>query len=438
MEQKRKRVKRVSRMLVEAEPRYVSIVNHPANLTPFKDIKMEQEINPAPLKAEEPANTSGDTVANVCKKESNFTDGGVVKEFVFGPSFKSEEDVKAYMDQNNWNGYTISKVEGGFVATSEVKENLVDERIIAITDDVSVCVAKVQEPESKEEPSENKKLAEVTMKSETSEPAELTQKFEAMLAYGNTLDEALSSGMDAYPTPVGFSEMFETFYNVLYVIYSNPEVVDKDAYLKKACADFADILVKLNALTTALLGSADLAKKEAGEQWLNAMKKEKGLKMAEQENKEVEAVKEETVAAEAPVETPAEPAAEPAAETPAEEAPAEQPNAAEEAPVAPAEPEAVAEAPNAEASKEEVKSEGTEVAELRSKVEELQKTIEELMSKAQKAEESGADVEASPSKKSEIFETSGCASNENAEKELAVKAEKAKTFRSQLSGILGL
>lgn len=432
MEQKRKRVKRVSRMLVEAEPRYVSIVNHPANLTPFKDIKMEQEINPAPLKAEEPANTSGDTVANVCKKEANFTEGGVVKEFVFGPSFKSEESVKEYMELNNWTGFTISKVEGGFVATSETQENLVDERIIAITDDVSVCVAKVQEPEVKEEPVDNKKLAEVTMKSETSEPTELTQKYEAMLAYGNTIDEALAAGTDAYPTPVGFSEMFETFYNVLYVIYSNPEVVDKDAYLKKACADFADILVKLNALTTALLGSTDLAKKEAGEQWLNAMKKEKGLKMAEQETKEVEAVKEE-----APVEAaPTEATTEPAAETPAE-APAEQPNAAEEAPVAPAEPEAVTEAPSAEASNEEVKSEGTEIADLRSKMEEMQKTIDELMSKAQKAEESGADVEASPSKKSEIFETSGCASNENAEKELAVKAEKAKAFRSQLSGILG-
>lgn len=436
MEQKRKRCKRVSRMLVEAKPQYVSIVNHPANLTPFKDIKMEAEINPVPLKAEsDTANTEGDTVANVCKKEANFTEGGIVKEFVFGASFKSEEDVKSYMDTNGWSGYTISKVEGGFVATGDYADKkLVDERIIAITDDVSVCVAKEQEPEVKEEVVDNKKLAEVTIEKKSEQPAELTQKYEAMLAYGNTMDEALASGTDAYATPVGFSEMFETFYNVLYVIYTNPEVVDKDAYIKKACADFADILVKLNGLMTALLGSTELAKKEAGEQWLNAIKNEKGLKMAEQENKEVvEAAKEEEVVAEAPAETPAEAPAEenPVTEAPAEETPAEQP-AAEEAPVAPAEP-AVAEEPKAEE-----KSEVNEVAELRKQMEAMQATIAELQSKAQKAEDAGADVEASPSKKSEIFETSGCASSELAEKAKVEKAEKAERVRTQLFGFFGV
>ena len=218
MEQKRKRVKRVSRMLVEAEPRYVSIVNHPANLTPFKDIKME-----APVEVKE-------EIANVCKKEANFTEGGIVKEFVFGPSFKSEDDVKAYMEQGGWSGYTVSKVEGGFVATGDYKDKvLVDERIVAITDDVSVCVAKEQEPETKEEPVENKKLAEVTVEKKADQPTELTQKYEAMLAYGNTMDEALASGVAMSPLPVGFSEMFETFYNVLWVIYTNPDVVDNYA-----------------------------------------------------------------------------------------------------------------------------------------------------------------------------------------------------------------
>lgn len=438
MEQKRKKCKRVSRMLVEAQPQYVSIVNHPANLTPFKDIKMEKEINPAPLKAEtETANTSGDTVANVCKKEANFTEGGIIKEFVFGASFKSEEDVQSYMTTNGWSGYKISKVEGGYVASGDYEgKALVDERVIAITDDVSVCVAKEQEPETKEEPVDTKKLAEVTIEKKSEQPAELTQKYDSMLAYGNTLDEALASGTSAYPTPIGFSEMFETFYNVLYVIYANPEVVDKDAYLKKACADFADILVKLNGLMASLIGSTDLAKKEAGEQWLNAIKNEKGLKMAEQETKEVvEAVKEEgTVAAEAPAaETPAEAPAEenPVTEAPAEETPAEQP-AAEEAPVAPAEP-AVAEEPKAEE-----KSEVNEVAELRKQVEAMQATIAELQSKAQKAEDAGADVEASPSKKSEIFETSGCASNESAEKAKVEKAEKAERVRNQLFGFFGV
>jgi len=436
MEQKRKKCKRVSRMLVEAEPRYVSIVNHPANLTPFKDIKMEAEINPVPLKAEsDTANTEGDTVANVCKKEANFTEGGIIKEFVFGASFKSEEDVKSYMDTNGWSGYSITKVEGGFVATGDYGDKkLVDERVVAITDDVSVCVAKEQEPEVKEEPVDNKKLAEVTVEKKSEQPEELTQKYEAMLAYGNTMDEALASGVAMSPLPVGFSEMFETFYNVLWVVYTNPDVVDKDAYIKKACADFADILVKLNGLMTALIGSTDLAKKEAGEQWLNAIKNEKGLKMAEQENKEVvEAVKEEEVVAEAPAETPAEAPAEenPVTEAPAEETPAEQP-AAEEAPVAPAEP-AVAEEPKAEE-----KSEVNEVAELRKTVEALQSTIAELQSKAQKAEDAGADVEASPSKKSEIFETSGCASNESAEKAELKKAECKERLKSCLAGFLGV
>ena len=91
-------------MLIDAEPRYVSIVDHAANLTPFKDVKMEE---PAVVENKD---------ETVCKKELNFTTGSVVKEFVFGSAFKSEQDVKDYMEQNNWKGYSISKVEGGFIA----------------------------------------------------------------------------------------------------------------------------------------------------------------------------------------------------------------------------------------------------------------------------------------------------------------------------------
>ena len=428
MEQKRKRCRRVSKMLVEAEPRYVSIVDHAANLTPFKDIKME-----------EPAVVETKETESVCKKELNFTTGSVVKEFVFGNSFKSEQDVKDYMEQNNWKGYTVSKVEGGYIAAGDYKDQkLVDEKIIPISDEVSVCVAKVEDATEKTETTEEKKPAEVTVvEKKAEEPAEYTQKYEAMLAYGNTLDEAIASGMDFNPMPVGFSEMFETFYNVLAVIYTNPEIVDKDAYCKKACADFADILVKLNALTASLLGSTDLTKKEAGENWLNAIKNEKGLKMAEQKEEIVEAT--EAPATEA---APAEPAeapvdsTTPAAEEPAAETPAEQPEAQVEAPVAPAEPEA---APATEQPSEpaEQAKEGDEVAELRKSVEELRATIAELTSKAQKAEDSGADAEASPTKKSEMFENSGCASEEDTKKAEAVKAEKAETFRSQLAGFLG-
>ena len=258
-----------------------------------------------------------------------------------------------------------------------------------------------------------------------------------MLAYGNTLDEAIASGMDFNPMPVGFSEMFETFYNVLAVIYTNPEIVDKDAYCKKACADFADILVKLNALTVSLLGSSDLTKKEAGENWLNAIKNEKGLKMAEQKEEVVEATEAPATEA-APAETAEAPvdSTSPAAETPAAETPAEQPEAQVEAPVAPAETEAAPATEQPSEPAEQVK-EGDEVAELRKSVEELRATIAELTSKVQKTEDSGADVEASPTKKSEMFENSGCASEEDAEKVKAAKAEKAETFRSQLAGFLG-
>lgn len=423
MEQKRKRVKRVSRVLTDAEPRFVSIVDHAANLTPFKDIKMEEGIT---MEKETEEN------ANVCKKELNFTDGCVVKEFVFGKSFKSEEDVKAYMDANNWNGYTITKVEGGFIASGDYGDTkLTDEKVIPLSDDISVCVAKAEEKELTEE----KKPAEVTVVEKKEEPSEYTQKYEAMLAYGNTIDEAVRSGMDFNAMPVGFSEMFETFYNVLSVIYTNPDIVDKDAYCKKACGDFADILVKLNALTASLLGSTDLTKKEVGEQWLNAIKNEKGLKMAEQKEEIVGTT--EAPAAEPAPEAPAEEAVAQteavAEEKPATEVPAVQPEAQVEAPVAPAEPEAAA--ATEEHPSEEAKSEEGEVAELRKSVEELRATIAELTSKAQKAEDSGADVEASPTKKSEVFEESGCASNEDAEK---AKVAKSEMFRSNLAGFLGV
>ena len=435
MEQLRKKRKRVSKILVDAEPRYVSIVDHAANLTPFKDVKMDKENNPDPLKAEDTANTVGDTAANVCKKEVNFTSGSVVKEFVFGESFKSEQDVKDYMDRNSWTGYNITKVEGGFVATGDYEGvALKDEKIIPLADDVSVCVAKTEDAEEKKETTEEKKPAEVTVVEKREEPAEYTQKYEAMLAYGNTMDEALASGDAFNKMPVGFFEMFETFYNVLDVIYTNVDIVDKDTYLKKACADFADILVKLNALSASLIKSDDLAKKEAGEQWLNAIKNEKGLKMAEQKEEIVEATAApaEEAAPAAPAEAPAaeQPAAEPAAEVPAE-----QPEAPVEAPVAPAEPEA---APAGEQPSEATKAEEVnEVAELRKSVEELRATIAELTSKAQKAEDSGADAEASPTKKSENFEKSGCASEQDAEKAKAKKAEQAEILRSQLAGFFG-
>ena len=423
MEQKRKRVKRVSRVLTDAEPRFVSIVDHAANLTPFKDIKMEEDIK---MEKEVTEN------ANVCKKELNFTDGCVVKEFVFGQSFKSEDEVKTYMETNNWKGYTISKVDGGFIASGDYGDvELKDEKVIPLSDDISVCVAKAEEKELTEE----KKMAEVTVVEKKEEPADYTQKYEAMLAYGNTIDEAIRSGMDFNAMPVGFSEMFETFYNVLSVIYTNPDIVDKDAYCKKACGDFADILVKLNALTASLLGSADLTKKEVGEQWLNAIKNEKGLKMAEQKEEEIVGTTEAPAAEEAPA-APAEEAVAQteavAEEQPAAEVPAEQPEAQVEAPVAPAEPEAAA---AEEQPSEEVKAEDGEVAELRKSVEELRATIAELTSKVQKADDSGADVEASPTKKSEIFEESGCASNEDAEK---AKVKKAEMFRSNLAGFLGV
>lgn len=426
MEQKRKRMKRVSKMLVDAEPCYVSIVDHAANLTPFKDVKMEQQEAVKETSVEE---------TTVCKKELNFTNGSVVKEFAFGGDmFKEEQSVRDYMEQNGWEGYTISKVEGGFVASGNYEGlTLSDEKIIPIADGVSVCVAKAEDPTEKKETTEEKKPAEVTVVEKKEEPADYVQKYEAMLAYGNTLDEAIASGATFDAMPVGFYEMFETFYNVLNVIYTNPDIVDKDAYLKKACVDFADILVKLNALTASLLSSTDLAKKEVGEQWLNAIKNEKGLKMAEQKEEIVETA--ETPAAEAP-EAPAEEAAAPApaAEEPAAEVPAEQPEAQEEAPVAPAEPEAApAEEQPSEAPAEEPK-EGDEVAELRKSVEDLRATIAELTSKVQKAEDSGADAEASPTKKSENFENSGCASEEESEKQKSVKSE---MFRSQLAGFLG-
>ena len=411
-------------MLVDAEPRYVSIVDHAANLTPFKDVKMDA-----------PAIEEKKEEETMCKKELNFTSGSVVKEFVFGSAFKSEDDVKDYMAKNSWEGYTISKVEGGYIASGDYgDQKLVDEKIIPISDDVSVCVAKIEEVTEKKELTEEKKPAEVTVvEKKAEEPADFVQKYDAMLAYGNTMDEALASGMAFDAMPVGFFDMFETFYNVLAIIYTNPDIVDKDAYCKKACADFADILVKLNALTSSLLGSTDLAKKEVGEQWLNAIKNEKGLKMAEQKEEIVEPADTAVEAPVAPAETPAEPA--PAAEEPAAEVPAEQPKAQEEAPVAPAEGEAApaeekpAEAP--EGAKED------EVAELRKSVEEMRATIAELTSKVQKAEDSGADVEASPTKKSEMFETSGCASEEVAKKEQAAKAERDLAFREQLAGFLG-
>lgn len=257
MKQKKKTLKRNISIISDAEPRYVSIVNHGANQTPFTLVKS--------LKLGEKTMKKAKTVRLVRKGQLL---SGVQKLTFSVENFPSEVEVRKYLDENNWDAesYTIKKEKNLFVVADVnlTEDNFTNVRKVATNDaGVEGYVGEIikeslADDVEVEEISDSDNEEEVVEKSaDTVEPI-LISKYDFWAAYmsnENSLEGVMKDGMrDGVPPGM------EDILSGMYVAISNTltsDSEDRKGMLKQIGGEMADLVFALHEVFEGLKGSDD-------------------------------------------------------------------------------------------------------------------------------------------------------------------------------------
>lgn len=112
---KPKKVERMVHLLKQPDAQYVSIVDHGANQTPFSTLKRvnRQGVTPMSRKAVR-------RLAKPTNKKASADQTVAVRKLVFDPEvFPKLKAVKAWLEGNDWENYTITDGENGFEAAAK-------------------------------------------------------------------------------------------------------------------------------------------------------------------------------------------------------------------------------------------------------------------------------------------------------------------------------
>jgi hypothetical protein len=294
MRQKVKRIEKLVKLLKEGEPRWVSLVDHGANQTPFLEVKMaDGSVRRVHRITHMPRKTAGEPDMKTSNQKR--AKASSVRKLVFSQEhFASEADVRKWLKKNNWaEGYEVKeaeeagedvfvaedkgatdtdfvkgsiravKVEGskgvtGFVGELKAVENADD-------DDDAEDTTKASKPKTKGKKGDSGSAC-LTAKAAGLDK-ETTAKFDSWYAYmsdGKTLEDVLEDGMKDGTPPGFYDVMFATQKAIGNVL--KDEEADVASDVKSIADEMADIVVGLHALFVKIVdenSAKKLAKKHA-------------------------------------------------------------------------------------------------------------------------------------------------------------------------------
>ena len=246
-------ITKVSRLLVDPDPRFVSLVDRGANQTAFAVLK----------RAEMPV-LEGE---NMAKKTTSKSDVKVthIHQLEFdGEVFADEEAVKAYLDENGYDYTGTIKSEDGSYIVSGEKEDAFKKgsiRSIKAANGLTIHAGTLADSEDaakgKDEDKAKKGLIPVSTAKGDSTVAEQTVKFDDFMAYysnGQTVDDVMADANDGLPP--GIYEVNVAFYTALKNVLTGNDTKRAGA-VRSLAAEFGDYINKLADVFAAMLADGD-------------------------------------------------------------------------------------------------------------------------------------------------------------------------------------
>jgi uncharacterized protein YaaQ len=295
MKQKTKRVTMTVDYMENADPRFVSIVNHGANQTPFAVIKHAKGATHMPKKLQK---SSIKRKVKLIKSVPKVTG---VRKIVFDKAiFKTEESVRKYLEQNNWeDDYTITAAEKSFEVSGEgvADSDFSNIKEVPMTKGVTGFIGEVKEEKGEDDNStaaegesnddtgaatgeneDNKddaKADEGAAKETVTENAEANPeqksdekvtKYDYWNAYFSdeqSLTGILKDGMED-DLPPGFEAVMGAISKAAANVLGDESKTDdeKKSYMENIGAEFADVIMKISKTFNEIVADAKASKSE--------------------------------------------------------------------------------------------------------------------------------------------------------------------------------
>jgi hypothetical protein len=210
--------------LKNADPSYVSFVTRGANNTPFRTLKEEDNKD--------------------MKQESQKSDGkgrhAEINKLEFSTEvFKSEDDVKTWLEEKGYEDFEIETTDNGFVVKGENAEDTSDVREIRIADGVTSYVGKIEKSEEVKVITARKRERTPAKKEEEKEKLLKFNEYDGYYDGATSLAEMFASNTDS--TPIGFYELADAFRLALYNVLDSGDT----SKIYSLAQEYADALTKL-------------------------------------------------------------------------------------------------------------------------------------------------------------------------------------------------
>ncbi len=258
MKQNPKTVTRTVKLLTNPNPSFVSVVNHGAIQEPFTSLKHAQPTEGNTAMAIRKLNAPAKK-AEVAKKSSGKVG---VRKLEFATSvFKTEDDVKAYLDANDYDGYEITKSDSAFTAQAPGATDddfiMKNAKEVPMAAGVSGTVAfkAIVDTEATEEGEGDPEPVAKSAAQETS------LKFDWWNAYtskGETVSKVLSDGM-VDGIPPGLDVVVSATMTAIGNVLSGNEG-DKAAKVATITSEFGALVVAVDTLYVAATADANAQK----------------------------------------------------------------------------------------------------------------------------------------------------------------------------------
>jgi len=245
-------VSRRVRVLRDPDPKFVSIVTHGANQTPFSSVKaathqITGEKQMAIKKRDNKAAKSAET------EQPKAGDTGVRKIVFAQKQFADEAAVQAYLDENEWQGYGITAVKGGFLVEAEgaSDDNFTDLKEVEMLEGVTATVGKHVSPEATAEETEETETTETGDDAEETETTEKSASTERVIKLdywdmyesgGETPSQILKDGMSDGVPPGAQEILTATTYAIGNVLGSQEDSATKRTKLASIGAELGALL----------------------------------------------------------------------------------------------------------------------------------------------------------------------------------------------------
>jgi hypothetical protein len=271
MKQKTKIIEKTVDYLKNAQPKFVSLVDHGANQTPFAIIK---------------SNTG--EVKMTKKKKLRLVRKGAklagVRKLTFAKkTYKDEDSVIKYLETNNWQDYSIEEKDGHFEVSGDgvtdatfksVRKVEVEEGIMGYVGEVTKQAAEDSEIELMDENAdaaitdEDETEAETPTEDATELKGEVANvcKFDSWGVYlseDESVAGVMKDGMND-GVPPGFNEiMMSVFTAVSNVFTSDKSLKEKKSTINQIGTEFATITNSIYEVYEKLLGTEKKTEKQA-------------------------------------------------------------------------------------------------------------------------------------------------------------------------------